>query len=277
MWSAGQFRAFSTFPLPNTFGSNMGFLMLIAFGVAASTVPRTRWRVAASAAFVLMGAGVAASGTRAPLVFLAFAGFVGLALLPGIPRRLRLGAIGVALSFAAVFLVIAVIGTAISSRFASILRPDQFFWKWFDPLTFGLQIASAHPFGLGTAATGGVPQFINNPVIRDLPTTTIDSGYGSAAAELGFLGLAAFVYLAVKVAVEGMRAWGRLRSGRLRDLMLAPALFCSVYPILGFIGGVHAFLPESIYYWLLVGLLMRAPTLRPAGLDPQAIPSLASR
>jgi hypothetical protein len=262
MWSAGMFRAFSTFLLPNTFGSNMGILMLVAFVVAASPLLQTRWRFAAGAAFVLMGAGLGASGTRAPLVMLLFAGVVGLTLLPGIPRRIRLGVIGITLSVTAMFFVLAVVGTAISPRFASLLQPDQFFWKWFEPLIFGLQIASAHPFGLGTGFTGGVPQFINNPVIRGLPTTTIDSGYGSAAAELGFLGFAVFVYLAVKVAVEGVRAWGRVHPGILRDLMLAPALMCCIYPILGLIGGTHAFLPESIYYWLLIGVLMKAPILQ---------------
>lgn len=262
MWSAGLFRAFSTFLLPNTFGSNMGFLMFVAFGVAASSILGRRARLAAAAAFVLMGAGMAASGTRAPLVELVAAGLIGLTVLPGIAARFRLAVTGLVLFSAVALFVLGVIGPEISRRFGSLFQPDQFFWKWFEPLVGGLGVAMRHPFGLGTAYTGGVPQMINNPVLRDLPTTTIDSGYGSAAAELGLLGFAAFGYLAVKVAFEGVRAWGRLRPGRLRDAMLAPALLCCNFPVLGLIGGVHASLPSSIYYWLLIGVLMKAPSLQ---------------
>jgi hypothetical protein len=262
LWSAGLFRAFSTFVLPNVFGANMGLLMLIAYCVAASSSIPMVWRVAAGGAFALMGAGIAASGTRASVVELFIAGAIGFTLLPGRLRRLRLGVTGLVLSLAAVSLVLAAVGPGIGVRFVSILDPNEFFWKWFDPLIRGVRIALAHPFGMGLGYTGGVPRFLNSPGLSDLPTTVIDSGYGAAAAELGLVGLGVFVYFAVKVGLEGVRAWGRLVPGRLRDLMLAPALYAALYPIVAVLGGTHASLPSSIYYWLMIGTLIRVSVLQ---------------
>src|SRR5439155_3648799 len=109
--------------------------------------------------------------------------------------------------------------------------------------------------------TAGVPRFISDPAIRELPTRTIDSGYGSAGAELGFIGLALFAYFAVKVGVGGFQTWKRLPVGRLRDLLLGPALLAVTYPIVSVIAQPQATLPSSIYFWLLVGMIVRASTL----------------
>src|SRR5207249_496990 len=79
--------------------------------------------------------------------------------------------------------------------------------------------------------------------VRDLPTTNVDSGYGSAAAELGPVGLLLFVYLAMTVGVEGLRAWRRLRTGHPKDLLLGPALIAGTYPIVSVIAQPQATLP----------------------------------
>ena len=161
----------------------------------------------------------------------------------------------------AALLVAFLIGPVISERFSTIFDPQAFFWKWFGPLTYGIRIAQEHPFGMGLGYTAGVPQFIPAQAIRDLPTTNIDSGYGSAAAELGFVGLALFTYFALKVGIEGVRAWRRLPAGRLRDLLLGPALLAASYPVVAVIAQPQAALPSSIYFWLLIGMLMKAPRL----------------
>jgi len=117
---------------------------------------------------------------------------------------------------------------------------------------------------MGMGYTAGVPQFIADPAIRELPTLNVDSGYGAAAAELGWLGLALFAYFAVKVGIEGLRTWRGLPAGRLRELLLGPAVFAGVYPIVSVISQPQAVLPASIYFWLLIGMLMKAPALQRA-------------
>ncbi len=262
MWSGGLFRAFSTFVLPNTFGSNMAFLMLLALSVAASPEVRRLWKFLAVLGFAVMGAGIAASGSRGPVVYLAIATVLGLFFTRGFSRRLTVGLSAVLMATAAVALALFAIGPIVSGRFMTILDPQAFFWKWFLPLSNGIQIAHEHPLGMGLGYTAGVPQFLSNRVFHELPITTIDSGYGSAVAELGFIGLAVFFFFALKVGIEGFRVWRRVPEGRLRDLLLGPALMAGAYPIVSVIAQPQASLPSSIYFWLLMGMLMKAPALQ---------------
>jgi putative inorganic carbon (HCO3(-)) transporter len=263
-WSAESgavFRAFSTFVAAGTFGGNMALLMLLAFGVAASPRVTPRWRILAAVTFSVMGAGIAASGSRGPVAHLLLSAALALILIPGVWPRVGVAFKGAILGGVATLLVAFLIGPAISERFYTILDPQTFFWKWFGPLSYGIQVAQQHPLGMGLGYSAGVPQFIGSRVFQDLPTTNIDSGYGSAAAELGLIGLVLFTYFSFKVGVEGLRAWNRLPVGRLRDLLLGPALIAGTYPIVSVIIQPQATLPSSIYSWLLVGILMRAPTL----------------
>jgi hypothetical protein len=262
--SGAVFRAFSTFVAPGTFGANMAMLMLLAFSIAASPRTPAQWRLGAAGTFAVMGAGIAASGSRGPVAHLLLAATLALAFIPGAWRRVRVGSTAVVMTGVALVLVLYVVGPVVSERFSTIFDSQAFFWKWFGPLTYGVRIAQEHPFGMGLGYTAGVPQFISNPVVRDLPSTNLDSGYGSAAAELGFVGLGVFVYFAFKVGIEGFRSWKRLPPGRLRDLLLGPALLAGTYPIVSVISQPQAALPSSIYYWLLIGMLMKAPVVQRA-------------
>src|SRR5262249_2188526 len=132
----------------------------------------------------------------------------------------------------------------------------------FGPLTYGMRIASEHVLGLGLGYTAGVPQFISSPVIEGLPTTNIDSGYGSVAAEMGFLGLAVFVYFAITVCVCGLKAWKSLPPGKFRDLLFGPALFAVTFPVVSLVFQPQAALPNAIYSWLFIGILMKAPSVQ---------------
>ena len=262
--SGAVFRAFSTFVTPGAFGGNMALLMLLAFSVAISSRIRSRWRVFAAAAFGAMGAGIATSGSRGAVAHLLVAGAIGLAFVPGVRQRVRAGFMAVVMAGVAVGVVAFLMGPVISERFSSMADPGAFFWKWFLPFTNGVRIAQEHPFGMGLGYTAGVPRFIANPVFAELPTTNVDSGYGSAVAELGFLGLALFIYLAVKVGIEGFRTWNHLPPSRTRDLLLGPALYAAAYPIVSVIFQPQATLPSAIYFWLLIGMLMKAPALQRA-------------
>ena len=262
--SGAVFRAFSTFVTPGAFGGNMALLMLLALSAAISQRIRPGWRIVAVGTFAVMGAGVAASGSRGPATHLLVAGAVGIAFVPGILRRVTAGFTAVVMVGAAAAMVVFLIGPGISERFSSIFDPAAFFWKWFLPFTNGIHIAQEHPFGMGLGYTAGIPKFINNPVFGELPATSVDSGYGSAAAELGFLGLALFIYLAVKVGIEGFRTWKHLPSSRRRDLLLGPALYAATYPIVSVIVQPQAALPSASYFWLLIGMLMKAPALQRA-------------
>lgn len=267
--SGAVFRAFSTFSSAGAFGANMGFIMFLAFSVAASPRVATRWRTVAGVLFALMGAGIAASGSRSPVALLLLGGVLGVVLIRGVRRKVRTGLTAILIGGAAVAAVLFLIGPVVGERFLTIFDPGAFFWKWFYPLSIGIRIAAQHLFGMGLGYTAGVPQFLTSPVFQQLPALNIDSGYGSAAAELGFVGLAFFVYFAVKVGVEGFRSWSKLPPSLLRDLLLGPALLAATFPIVSVISQPQATLPGAIYFWLLIGMVIKAPVLQiPYSEDP---------
>lgn len=256
------FRAFSTFVAAGTFAANMALLMMIAVGVALSARCPASWRVGASAAIILMGVGIAASGSRGPAVHLVLATVAALVLSRGLKSKLSVVLSAVAITGVGVVLIVLLIGPLVSERFFTLADPKVLIGKWYGPLTDGLRLAQGHPFGMGLGYTAGVPRFIPSPTLQGLPTFNVDSGYGSAAAELGFPGLVVFVVLAVKVGLEGFRTWRRLSPGQLKDLLLGPAVMAVIYPIVSVNSQPQAALPSSIYYWLLIGMLMKAPTLQ---------------
>lgn len=263
-WSARSgvvFRAFSTFVLPNTFGSNMALVTLLAFSVTASSTVGVRWRLLAGAAILVMVIGIAASGSRGPVAQLLLAAAVGLPLIRGLWKKTKTTVLAAVLAGGAGALVVFVVGPVVSERFGTLLDPQTIFWKWFGPLSNGLRVGVAHPFGMGLGYTAGLPKFIPNPAFQDLGSMSVDSGYGSAAAELGLMGLGLFCYFALKVGVEGIRSWRRLPAGRLRDLLLGPALLAGTYPIFSIVSQPQAVLPSSIYSWLLIGILVKASSL----------------
>lgn len=255
------FRAFSTFVAAGTFGGNMAVVMILAFSVAMSREVRSVWRVLAAAAFPVMGVGIAASGSRGPVALLLLSAAAALVMIAGVKPKLAVMAKVLPMLAVAVFLIVLLVGPVVGQRFSTIFDPEQFFWKWFGPFTRGLSIAREHPFGMGLGYTAGVPRFIANPALRDLPGTNLDSGYGSAAAELGFIGLVLFGYFAVTVGIRGFRTWISLPPGRTKDLLLGPALYAATYPMVSVIFQPQAALPGSIYFWLLIGMLFRASTL----------------
>jgi hypothetical protein len=260
--SGEVFRAFSTFVMPGAFGGSMALLMMLAFSVVASSRLRTRWRVISAVAFAVMGVGIAASGSRGSAAHLLLAGAVALVASPGVIRKLNVVTRTTLMAGAGVALVVLMLGPMMSERFATIFDPQAYFWKWFGPFKYGISLAQQHPFGMGMGFTAGVPQFISSPVIQGLPHEYIDSGYGSAAAELGVLGLGLFIYLALRVGVEGLRTWRRLPAGRLRDMLLGPALYAGTYPIVMLVFQPQATLPNTLLLWLLIGMLMKAPALQ---------------
>src|SRR5439155_11325078 len=149
------------------------------------------------------------------------------------------------------------VGPAVSERYETLLDVPGFVLTWYEYIRGSVEFALDYPIGAGLGFTAGVPTFLNDPLVTGFVTTTVDSGYGSAAVELGIPGLLLFLYFALRVGYEGARAWRRLPAGRLKDLLLAPALWAATYPVFSIIAQPQASLPSSIYFWLLIGVLMR--------------------
>ena len=257
------FRAISTFTSATSFALNTALPILVAASLVLS--PRARWagKLLAAAAIAFMGGAMATSGSRFGPAFL-----VGAVLVIGaLYGSARILVLAVPLALLGVEIGAAITMDSMSARFLTLLEPDTYFWKWFNPLVGGFMIGVDYPFGKGLGYAAGLPTFADADALRDLPagsTNTIDSGYGMVAAELGVIGLPIFLWFAVTVGIAGLRAWRALPVAS-RAMFLMPAVWAVIFPVFTLFAAPHASLPTSAYVWLLIGMFLRAGQGEPAG------------
>lgn len=264
------FRAVSTFVSPNMFGINLCFVILIGLGPLVSRATSLVWRIAYALAIVVMGSVIPVTGSRAPVVYLLGSLVIVLLLF----RKYRI------LSFATPLAIVGVIGAQaltqglLAGRYALMLDPNVYFWKWFIPIRNGFSGWLAEPIGEGLGFTAGPPNFIDDPLVRGFRIGTVDSGYGAVVTELGLAGLAIFVWFVVSLARAGYRAWRDMPPGHERDLFLAPVIWAVALPVWTLLSAPHASIPGSTYTWLFMGMLLRAGDLARlrAGVVPGRLP-----
>lgn len=260
-WGAGNkervFRAFSTYTTPAAFGTNMMLGLLVALVVICRKGGPRLLRYLAIGGAPLMAAGLAASGSRAPVVSLAV-GMAAILLLYRGRAAIPLALLGVCGVWAAVNLTTTQVGT----RFASILDVSYVMQKWAGPLAVGLEIAAKEPFGGGLGYTQGMPWLLSNrDALGTVETTNVDSGIGAAAAELGFIGLVIFLGMLWQLILCPLRSWRTIPNEEIKSLLIAPVAFAITLAVTAVIGSLNAFLPQSIYFWLLIGMVFKAPYL----------------
>jgi hypothetical protein len=279
------FRAFSTFVMPASFGTNMALGLLIAVIVLTAKGISLRVRFLALAAMPVMAAGLAASGSRGPLVILV----LGLAVIAVLRKGKSAGLVLVLAAFAACG-AMGLTTRSIGLRYATLLNVPYVNGRWMKPLQYGLAIAARHPFGMGMGYAAGMPvlgstlsgdsvspnHYSTGSILHGIQTTDIDSGVGIAAAELGFFGLLIFVFLLIQTAACPLRCWRRIPDGQLKDLLLAPVTFSIVFAMTAVVSPMNASLPHSIYFWLLIGMVFKATSLRPAQAPTRPDPGQAA-
>jgi hypothetical protein len=256
--------------MPASFATNMALGVLIAFVVIGAR-GNPRWlRSLAIAGTPLMGAGLAASGSRGPLVILV----LGLAVVAAL-RRGRSAVPILILGAATVWAATSLTTNLISLRYARLLDLSYVNGRWIEPLCRGLTIAAEHPLGMGLGYTAGMPvlsrvltrgattsdRFAPDSAFAGIQTTNVDSGIGGAAAELGFPGVLIFLFLLVQLALCPLRSWRQIADPSLKELLLAPVSFALVFAMTAVVWPITASLPMSIYFWVLIGMALKAPHL----------------
>lgn len=264
----GVFRAPSTFVTSTTFAQNMAMVLVLALGSAISARSSTTWRVLCVASMALMAAGIAVSGSRAGPAYLFVALLVMLTLIP----RLRTVIAITLMVGLSLWLIDQITQGVVIERFATLLTPDIFFWKWAAPLVTGVLDGIHYPLGRGLGFVIGLPQLVVGQKFEGLATgAIIDSGWGMVAAELGLPGLALFLWFATATGLGAIRAWRGLPDDGTRELFLGPTIWAAAFPLLSPLIGPHASAPISIFQWLLVGMLLRAGTVHAGNGRPQSM------
>jgi hypothetical protein len=251
------FRAFSTFCLPGVFGVNMAYGLIVAAVVLASSGSSRSMRYLALLGAPLMLAGLDVSGARYALV----AAVVGVTTVLMLQRRRAFVPI-LLLAVVGLWGVQSLVTGDVSDRFSTILDLQGTTQKWMTPLSIGFKIASENWIGEGLGYTGGVPSLLGNTtVFAGLEETNLDSGIGDAAAELGFGGMLLFIYLLLQLAYTLPRTWHQIPDAALKDYLVGPVAFAVAFASTSVIASMNAALPASVYFWVLIGMVLKAPYL----------------
>lgn len=259
-WSAydvgPKFRAPSSYTSTNAYGFNMALLIVLALGPLISRATPARLRLGYALAVLLMGIAIPTSGSRAPVAYIGGSLIVIAVLL----RRYSAVLVVAPMALLAWTVGNSLTQGSLTGRYATLVDPDTYLWKWLVPL-LGTSVIVNEPFGRGLGYAVGVPSLLGGGSWNEFPLNTIDSGYGAVAAELGLPGLAIFTWFAFSVGRETARAWRALPPGETRDLFLGPAVYGIAFPVWTLLASPHASLPASCYFWLFIGMLLRAGTM----------------
>jgi hypothetical protein len=129
-------------------------------------------------------------------------------------------------------------------------------------------------YGIGTTALGG--QYIARFFNAIPPVVGVESGFGTLIVEMGIGGLVLWLVMAAAILFAAWRVVKRLRGSPLFPvgfvmfwycfLLLLPFTFAGIQPYEDFL--------LNAYFWLLLGMLFRLPSIKLTALATSNIPNL---
>ena len=246
-------RACSIHLSPGTFGAVCAFLMLVSLGYAGY-VRSSSGRVWAVASGVAAAGGLLASGSRAPMMGLAF-GL--LAMLLVARRRTILIAGFIIIALVSVFYLRDVTGGG-ALRLENRLSVPIAMERALMPMARGLEEGIRHPFGLGIATGTGMGRvFYKSDLKQAEGTQWVENEFGRALTELGFVGASLWLLMIVGILWQCVRAIRQL--GSTREGVLAAGLFgamMSVFAQLS-VGSALYGANSGLYYWIFAAMIVR--------------------
>lgn len=257
--SAGETQTYwrvpGTFNSPGQYGAYLMFSGLIATAMLISrSIPRT-WKAVAAISTVLIVLAIFVSGSRAPLLILSASVAVLILSSGRFGKLVTWSVLGYALfAFGVVFL-----GIGVQERFASIVSYEHI--ERFQSTYFGQMFLPSllqYPMGRGLGvATIGSRHFSEYGEV-DL----MESYLGVLAVETGWLGVLAFVCVAVVSTVVILKLRSLMRGSPLHELWLALSIFVIVSLALVTVstGVDHA--PANFYLWFSLGAAIRLADLQ---------------
>jgi hypothetical protein len=264
-------RVFGTMVHPGAFGSAMGFMTLVASGLAFSARSHG-WRVGALACVPVLAVALFLSGARAAML----GAGIGLVVFIVLSRRPALFIV------AGVLLAGGFWQSARLTKGGVETRVHSLTWEYVSerathPFEMGLEVATQHPFGIGVSFGSGVSRAErkSRPPDDQMKVVFIENDFGRALAELG-VGAALYVVLLIAAAVGGCMAQQRLQRGA--NATLAAALLggaASIAVTLP-VGAALYIAPGALYFWLAIASAMRLPDIEKADAAAADEPALAT-
>lgn len=251
---AFHYRVPGTFNSPGQFG---GYLYLVAtlmvgFLLVKDQAPGDRRMVLLALACAIPA--MLVTGSRTPMLFfLLLSGLVAV-----LSRDLsRVGMIGAAV-YGLLMLSFNYFGTGVAERFGSILSVenfDRFLGTYFGQLWITQMLE--HPLGQGVGvATVGARHFSPAGTVH-----LVESYFGILAAEMGVLGVAAFVGLGVPIGVYLMRTRASMVDAPGHPIWIAIFLQLMVMLLLTMNSTGLDAIPGNLYFWFLLGVAVKMADL----------------
>lgn len=279
------YRPNSVFVSDGRYANFMLVSWLTIFGFSGYLLLRhRRGRILAFIALAVAVAGIALSASRGVLLWSCGSALVGsLAFLWGAPwrqrevvrvlRTVQRAALGIALALTLLFLIFP---DALLARFAfysETLSPSSSASElqnrtWEYPINnflgaFGYE-RWPYGYGIGTLALGG--QYVSMIFHTKPIAAGVESGYGTLVVEMGIGGLILWLVMSFAIVFSAWRIVKKLRGSPwfpiafmifwYAGLLLFPLTFNGMQPYEDFV--------LNAFFWLLLGILFRLPTLVPS-------------
>ena len=234
-------------------------------------------------AFALVGMATLFSGSRGAVVnAVASALILSVGFLWGAPWRqkqahrlvktIRRSAMVASLGLAALLLVFPNEAGSRMAYYTETLSPNSSAYEgsyrgWDYPIR-NLELAFTNPNwvlgnGIGTASLG--TQYVARVIGKTPPNMTVEEGFGTMIVEMGIVAPFLWILCSIALLLSCWRVVKRLRQTRFCPigigvlwyvfLLLIPLTFGSLNSYLNYI--------NNVYFWLLIGVLFRLPTLLP--------------
>jgi hypothetical protein len=252
MGESGSFfyRVPGTFNSPGQFGAYLYTVctLLVGFLLVKGLAPSDRRMILLALACAIPA--MLATGSRTPLLlFLLLAGLVAM-----LSREMSRAGVIAGLLYVIIVISLNYLGTGVAERVGSIATQEnveRFTGTFFGQLWFTQMLASPMGEGLGVA-TIGARHFSPAGTVR-----LVESYLGILSTEMGALGVAAFLGLAVPIGIRVVqaRAWMTHAPGR----PIWVAIFFLTLVNLALTSNSTALdaIPGNLYFWFFLGIAFK--------------------
>lgn len=247
-------RAIGTFASPGMLAWYAMSTIVVGVVVVGSARAR-RERFLAAACLFLAVLTLLVSGTRGGFVITAV--IVSGMLFVGGRARYLLG--GVVLVVGAVTAISMLLGEGVLGRlltFGDVGMVWDRFAMPFEATGRALQRAPMG-WGLGYASVGA-----RHVMPGGQPLLFVENYYAKIAYELGWFGLATFIWLSVACAWHGVRGYRQCASREARWITACLGVFLAGVLMLSFIGTALDKIPLNVFFWFFLGLMLKIPEMK---------------
>lgn len=250
LWIMGRFRKFSFFSDPMVFGFVMAYSGILCF-VLMSGPYKVYKKIALGIGGAAMVLAMVYSGTRAAYVLLP------VAMVFYVVITFKKQIIAIALVFLAIGLVVVNMPTSNPNlvRFQTAFRPneDESYKVRKKNQAFIQPYIQMHPLGggLGSVGVWGEKFSPHSPLSKFPP----DSGYVRIAVEMGWIGLAIYLYFLYVVMKVGVANHFRLRDPKLKNYSLGLLTVMYTLIVANFPQEAIGQIPTSLIFFLIIALV----------------------